>query len=773
MNLPTPHRDLSTGSGRSEGGGTTEPSPSLNSPESATIVPSKRRRNSAATGGNSNKRVTLGHTRVNKRHGHGPGSSLGGSVRNRSGSIVSDAGVALALPTNTPVHNGFLATGRETPAPAQSRVGSLPPGLEPITDRMTTPERQAALERNEAAEAAYNDDRRRNNQSAKRSRLKKEMYMVEMDMAIKSYRRNAHEFSSAYSHLKSILIRHNLFNPSELGEGFAEPVEWVRPIFMPEQEADIADHRAKLEKAAQQPDLAKLGLDFAEKVCELVGRQVPMDDRDSAVKALAEHHQKIEDCERKQYQLLLQYHEMERKLEETKARMGEQGRRKVELDNAMEKYKHLGVPGGTKLGMQGMGAGLVGAVQAQGLGPGQGQRMGPVFRVEKLPLPPTVGSNQPGVIEMGRREGQQNDAPAGSMMIPTTELAVRLGQEQQRQQQQAPGQPPEQAKKSKKNPILSSGNANQGIDHNNGAQGGARDSPQVAENMATETAPEVAPKETEEHRAFLAEIDAYVEANGDEIDMSMIKSDFFDDSALFSGLPSGTSFEGTGMSDDSLFGTGFLGEEAIQGQQQFFQNINQDGFIFPGHVQPQQQPQQGQQQGLRQGHSHQQQQKQGQHGQQHLNSPAIGSAGVGHSQGAGGANPFSSPAFVRPDGNTMPTNWPVPAAGQLRHNAPASPPVGQGIFLGNGSGNGGNTSNGNGMVSGQNGHGHGGPWQGHPQFQSFHPQQQQQQHVDGNQVWRIPALGQGGNDEPQHGFDEMGHQGDGGQHHDIFDNLGI
>ncbi|KAK4214385.1 hypothetical protein QBC37DRAFT_482283 [Rhypophila decipiens] len=771
MNFPTPHRDLSTGSGRSEGGGTTEPSPSLNSPEPATIVPSKRRRNSAATGGNSSKRVTLGHTRVNKRHGHGAGSSLGGSVRNRSGSIGTDAGVSLGLPANIPGQNSFLATGRETPAPAQSRVGSLPPGLEPITDRMTTPERQAALERNEAAEAAYNDDRRRNNQSAKRSRLKKEMYMVEMDMAIRSYRRNAHEFSSAYSHLKSILVRHNLFNPSELGEGFAEPAEWVRPIFMPEQEADIADHRAKLEKAAQQPDLAKLGLDFAEKVCELVGRQVPLDDRDSAVRALAEHHQKIEDCERKQYQLLLQCHEMERKLEETRGRMGEQGRRKVELDNAMEKYKHIGAPEGTTLGMQGMGAGLVGAVQAQSPGPGegQGQRMGPVLRVVKLPLPPTVGSHdshQPGVIEMGRPEGQQqNESLADSTMIPTTELAVRLGQDQQRREQQALGQDRQKENKSKISPLVSSGHVDDGVNQNNGPPGGVN-----KPNPAPETATEVAPEDTEEHRAFLAEIDAYVEANGDEIDMSMIKSDFFDDSALFSGLPGGASFEGMVMSDDSLFGTGFLGEEPIQGQQQLFQNMNQ---MFADHAQPQQGQQNGQQHGQRQGHSRQQ--------QQHLSSPAIGSAGVG---GPGGANPFSSPVFGTAHAHTtMPTNWPVPAAARTGtgqqlgyNNTPASPPVGQGIFLGNG--NGGNTSNGNGMVSSHNGHGHGGPWQGHPQFQSFHPQQLQLQQQGGSNrsgVWGgSTALGHGGDDEAQHPFDEMGHQGSGGgQHHDIFDNLGI
>ncbi|KAM7218174.1 hypothetical protein V8F06_006465 [Rhypophila decipiens] len=769
MNFPAPHRDLSTGSGRSEGGGTIEPSPSLNSPEPATIVPSKRRRNSAATSGNSSKRVTLGHTRVNKRHGHGPGSSLGGSVRNRSGSISTDAGVSLGLAANIRGQNSFLATGRETPAPAQSRVGSLPPGLEPITDRMTTPERQAALERNEAAEAAYNDDRRRNNQSAKRSRLKKEMYMVEMDMAIRSYRRNAHEFSSAYSHLKSILVRHNLFNPSELGEAFAEPVEWVRPIFMPEQEADIADHRAKLEKAAQQPDLAKLGLDFAEKVCELVGRQVPLDDRDSATKALAEHHQKIEDCERKQYQLLLQCHEMERKLEETRARMGEQGRRKVELDNAMEKYKHLGAPEGMTLEMQGVGAGLVGAVQAQSPGPGQGQRMGPVFRVVKLPLPPTVGSHQPGVIEVGRREGQQNESLADSTMIPTTELAVRLGQEQQRREQQAPGQARQKENKSQSSPLVSSGNVDDGVNQNNGPPDGVN-----KPNPAPETATEVGPEDTEEYRAFIAEIDAYVEANGDEIDMSMIKSDFLDDSALFSGLPGGASFEALGMSDDSLFGTGFLGdEEAIQGQQN------------------------GQQHGQRQGHSRQQQQQQ--HGQQHLSSPAIGSAGVGHSQGPGGANPFPSPVFGTAHAHTtMPANWPVPAArartgtGQLGYNnTPASPPVGQGIFLGgNGSGNNGGN---NPATHGMNGHGHGhhGQWQARPpQFQSFHPQQlqqtqqqpQQQQQQGGSSrpggVWGgSAALGHGGGDEEaQHGpFDEMGHQGDGGgqQHHDIFDNLGI
>lgn len=315
MDFPTPRREFSTG--RSEA---SEASPALESPEPA--VTSKKRRNSGGGTSASGPRVAAG--RVQKRAAGAGGFGSGA------------ASVAAA------------AAGGENPGTAGGGGGfgsgvSRSIELEPITEDMAEEEKRLARERNEQAEAAYNDDRRRNNQSAKRSRLKKEMYMVEMDMAIKSYRRNVMEYKQAYETAKSVLVRHRLFSEGEMGAGFKEPELWKRPMFMAEQENDIADHRSKLERAAQQADLPKLGLDFADKVYELVGRTVPLADKDSAVKALAEHHQKIEDCERKQYQLLLQLHEFERKMEETKAKMVDQQRRKQELDMAAEKYKNIGL----------------------------------------------------------------------------------------------------------------------------------------------------------------------------------------------------------------------------------------------------------------------------------------------------------------------------------------------------------------------------------------------------------------------------------------------
>ncbi|KAM7198600.1 hypothetical protein V8F20_006130 [Naviculisporaceae sp. PSN 640] len=578
MDFPTPHREFSTG--RSE---PSEASPALESPEP--IVPSKRRRNSAVGTSTTGRRVATG--RVQKR------VAGTGTFGNRAASVAAGGG------------------GGETPGAAGGGGGfggavPRPIELEPITEDMTEEEKRLARERNEQAEAAYNDDRRRNNQSAKRSRLKKEMYMVEMDMAIKSYKRNVMEYKQAYESAKAVLLRHSLFSEAEMGAGFKEPELWKRPMFMAEQENDIADHRSKLERAAQQADLPKLGLDFADKVYELVGRTVPLADKDSAVKALAEHHQKIEDCERKQYQLLLQLHEFERKMEETKAKMLDQQRRKQELDMAAEKYKNIGLDDDVEDHAR------LAAAQTQG-----------------------QAKFVPEGMELDRQAEQQGGVDPS--MFPWSNIAtlpVQVGKEQQQQPQQQ--QTPDNSRPASKGKEVDTGDLK----------------PPPTISVAAPP-PEPVPATREEdvdNKAFLNEIEEFVQAGGME-DPTFIKPDLFDD-PIFSGLPgSGVDSGPQAFASDDLF-------SAPPGGFPFFQH---QAFDVSGGS------------------------------KQQLSSPVPGSganSAMGASLGTGPSpmlDPSATPAFGTPSSSIT---WPaVGVDSHMRHNTPVSPPITQGIFLGNGANN--------------------------------------------------------------------------------------
>lgn len=265
--------------------------PERHHPSSASPPTTTKRTNAL---GGSTCRITLANMGVHKRSGSGVGSRA-------------------------------LAVGGGSRSQAE---------LLPITDGMTKEEKEFALGQNKQIEA-WMDDRARNNISAKRSRLKKMMYIVDMDNSIKEYAHNVMEFKQAYDACKAVIIRHNL--QSELSHGFVEPVLWQRPAVMREQENDVADHRARLEKEAERKDLYELGFPFAEKLRALVNKTGAAD-RSAIAKALEEHRQKVEECVRKEAQYDAQMKEHERKAAEMKVKIQEVQKQQEEYRIASEKY---------------------------------------------------------------------------------------------------------------------------------------------------------------------------------------------------------------------------------------------------------------------------------------------------------------------------------------------------------------------------------------------------------------------------------------------------
>lgn len=226
-------------------------------------------------------------------------------------------------------------SGVGTRAPAGGANSRSQTDRIPITADMTQEEKDSATDHNKQIEV-WMDDRARNNMSAKRSRLKKMMCIVDMDNTIKEYAHNIVEFKHAYDAFRAVIIRHNLW--SELGHGFVEPVVWERPEVMREQESDVADHRARLEKEAETNELYELGLPFAEKLRSLVKKTSAVADRAIVEKALEEQRQKEEERARKISQLKSQKIELERRAAEVNAKLQHEEKQSEDYRIASEKY---------------------------------------------------------------------------------------------------------------------------------------------------------------------------------------------------------------------------------------------------------------------------------------------------------------------------------------------------------------------------------------------------------------------------------------------------
>ncbi|KAK3312386.1 hypothetical protein B0H66DRAFT_538676 [Apodospora peruviana] len=283
-------------------------------------------------GGRRAGQVTLGNAGVTKRKSDGGGGAGAGGGNKAGGNTARTARASSHGHASGSSAGAGLGGGEDgSNAPRHTQRVQ-------ITEDMTPDQKARAEEHNKTVDA-WIDDRVRNNQSAKRSRLKKMMYIVDMDNTIKEYQRNVIEFKQAYDLCMDIISKHNL--QAEMAF-IPPPILWERPEVPREQEIDVAEHRAKLEREVEGGNLVHLGLGFAEKVARLVNRFTGPANDDEIARALEEHRRKAEEYERKEAQYQAQMQEHERKLDEIKDKIREVQKQQADCRAAAEKFQGRG-----------------------------------------------------------------------------------------------------------------------------------------------------------------------------------------------------------------------------------------------------------------------------------------------------------------------------------------------------------------------------------------------------------------------------------------------
>lgn len=208
------------------------------------------------------------------------------------------------------------------------------------------------------ADAKYEGERARNNQSAKRSRIRKALYVVELDNAVTGYEYNFKLFYKMYKELKQKLIDHGLG-----GDLPRDPPIWVRKPIPVGQDVDTQEYRKKLETAVESGELVPLGLDFAESVALQVGKTTGSAQLTEESKALQDAKEKYEKTVKQEDKYAEELQDMEKKMQDLQHKLWEVQHNRQSLGSVVDRYQARisGQPGDNNTGpsaLQGNGVNL-------------------------------------------------------------------------------------------------------------------------------------------------------------------------------------------------------------------------------------------------------------------------------------------------------------------------------------------------------------------------------------------------------------------------------
>ena len=184
------------------------------------------------------------------------------------------------------------------------------------------------------ADAKYEGERARNNQSAKRSRIRKALYVVELDNAVTGYEYNFKLFHKMYKDLKQKLIDHGLG-----GDLPPDPPIWVRKPIPLGQDVDTQEYRKKLEAAVESGELVPLGLDFAESVALQVGKVTGSAQLTEETKALQDAKEKLEKTAKQEDKYAEELQDMEKKMQDLQHKLWEVQHNRQSLGNVVDRYQ--------------------------------------------------------------------------------------------------------------------------------------------------------------------------------------------------------------------------------------------------------------------------------------------------------------------------------------------------------------------------------------------------------------------------------------------------
>ncbi|EGO59642.1 hypothetical protein NEUTE1DRAFT_99803 [Neurospora tetrasperma FGSC 2508] len=184
------------------------------------------------------------------------------------------------------------------------------------------------------ADAKYEGERARNNQSAKRSRIRKALYVVELDNAVTGYEYNFKLFYKMYKEAKQKLIDHGLG-----GDLPPDPPIWVRKPIPVGQDVDTQEYRKKLETAVESGELVPLGLDFAESVALQVGKTTGSAQQTEEAKALQDAKEKYEKTVKQEDKYAEELQDMEKKMQELQHKLWEVQHNRQSLGNVVNRYQ--------------------------------------------------------------------------------------------------------------------------------------------------------------------------------------------------------------------------------------------------------------------------------------------------------------------------------------------------------------------------------------------------------------------------------------------------
>ncbi|EAA33234.1 hypothetical protein GE21DRAFT_6372 [Neurospora crassa] len=184
------------------------------------------------------------------------------------------------------------------------------------------------------ADAKYEGERARNNQSAKRSRIRKALYVVELDNAVTGYEYNFKLFYKMYKEAKQKLIDHGLG-----GDLPPDPPIWVRKPIPVGQDVDTQEYRKKLETAVESGELVPLGLDFAESVALQVGKTTGSAQQTEEAKALQDAKDKYEKTVKQEDKYAEELQDMEKKMQELQHKLWEVQHNRQSLGNVVDRYQ--------------------------------------------------------------------------------------------------------------------------------------------------------------------------------------------------------------------------------------------------------------------------------------------------------------------------------------------------------------------------------------------------------------------------------------------------
>jgi len=181
----------------------------------------------------------------------------------------------------------------------------------------------------------YTDGRIRNNHSAKRSRVRKLMIIVDQDDDLRGYGYNITKLREQLEACKTIIINAGLQH--QLPQDFKM---WVKPPRKgSEQWYNVTEARKKLEAYVESGELVTVGLDFAEAAADLVQKRTGAAHKDEVTKALEETRDRLEKTNNQENQLLSQMEEQAKKIQELERKLEETKTQKETFESLIIQYE--------------------------------------------------------------------------------------------------------------------------------------------------------------------------------------------------------------------------------------------------------------------------------------------------------------------------------------------------------------------------------------------------------------------------------------------------